>query len=52
MSFKKAFKYIFRDYERYKFVSLGDLEEIAEKQGVSFYKLEKAVMDKGLVLVP
>lgn len=52
MSFKNAFKSIFVSYQNGEPLRAKYLERIAYRENVSFNKLLKAVMDKGLDLVP
>lgn len=52
MSFKRAFKWIFRDYEVDGCIKTSSLEKIAKNQHINFCDLKKAVVDKGLELVP
>jgi len=52
MSFKRAFKWIFIDYAVEGHVKASNLEKIAKKQHVNYHKLVKAVIEKGLELIP
>lgn len=52
MSFKNAFKAIFISYDNGKPLRAKYLERIAYRENVNFPKLLKAVMDKGLDLIP
>ncbi|OQD58735.1 hypothetical protein MBBAR_10c00760 [Methanobrevibacter arboriphilus JCM 13429 = DSM 1125] len=48
MSCKKAFKLLFKIYEDKGRIGANQVEKIAEKYHISFYKLEHAVLEKGL----
>jgi hypothetical protein len=52
MSFKNAFKAIFISYKNGEPIRASYLERVATRENVNFTKLLKAVIDKGLDLVP
>ncbi|KZX16617.1 hypothetical protein MBCUT_06550 [Methanobrevibacter cuticularis] len=49
MSFKKAFKRIFKIYDEYESVSHNQLIKIADVTKVNFEVLESACLAKGLI---